>query len=595
MFISIVIPTYNRPHFLAQCLASLAAQLAGKPDTEVHVVDDGSSPENATANRDLCLLHNVNYHYSEKNHGMAVARNTGIACSNGSWIVFVDDDFRVADDWHQTLVPLLQRQDGSVVGVEGKVVPAGNGLWDREVQNLNGGLFITCHIAFRKSLFDAIGGFDPQFEFEGPFCEDHELAVRALRRGAIVFAPELSGVHLPRRIRLWSYTAASFKRVRRLLRADYYFFCKQYDWYHRFRHSRTFWGTYLSLLLRNALNNLRRRRGADCLRHPVQFFFLTVASVLEQIGAWLLVPHFFAAIIRDRPCYFHKCIDERRTAGQWKLSSGISTNDLRFRFAHLHSLFFPLIKKPVYDVRPLLKKLSVFSGLDKCVILLRIDDVFLHEPDNVGLFIKTMRRKNIPYLAGITGDDLTDPSNRSVVEELRESGAEVAIHGFSHKGNFGPFASEVLQMRFPELDEKINAVISSQAFARHPAIAFMPPYNAISGEQIDYLAVRFAIVTGGPETVRFTDHFAGPVAINGGGWYVPTSHPFYGAARDMLQPGLLRQIHGMKGFLCIGLHMTEEAKDGFVSLVNLIDALPFPPTPWRIFTKGQPRTAEHIL
>jgi glycosyltransferase involved in cell wall biosynthesis len=581
MFISIVIPTHNRPHFLEQCLRPLAEQLTGAGDAEVQVVDDGSSPEAAEENRSLCALYKVNYYRCEKNRGMAVARNLGIERVTGVWVVFIDDDFRVADDWFATLVRVLHAQDDSVAGVEGRIEGIGEGLWDREVQNLSGGLFLTCHIAFRKSTLDAIGRFDPQFEFNGPFCEDHELAVRALRYGVIVFAPELSGVHLPRRIRLLSYLRSSFKRVRGLLYAEYYFFYKQQDWYHRFRHSRTFWGTYFSIVIRNVLTTLRRRRFVDCMRHPVQFLTLILASHLEQVGAWLLLPHFIRALLRDRSCFFHTYIDERRTEALWRLRPGNAIVKLRFSYAPFHSLFFPLLKNPVYDVRIMLKKMETFIDLTNCKVLLRVDDVFLYESVAVNRFIEVMNRKRFPFLAGVTGDDLINPGYHPTIARLRESGAEIGIHGFTHEGRFGPFASEILQMKYPELSRRIALIASAPVFSGTPPRAFMPPFNAIAGEQISFLSKIFDIVTGGPETMRFSDRFAGPAALRGGGWYVPTTHPFYGPVRDFP----LAQLRRLKGFISISVHLTEETKDNFKAFEHFLDSLPAPPISWNIFTK----------
>ena len=103
MLISIIIPTYNRPHFLAQCIEAIAGQIRNDPDVEVMVVDDGSAPEAAAKNEKLCRTNGANYHRLERNHGMAVARNKGISRSTGEWLVFIDDDFRVAEEWLTTL------------------------------------------------------------------------------------------------------------------------------------------------------------------------------------------------------------------------------------------------------------------------------------------------------------------------------------------------------------------------------------------------------------------------------------------------------------------------------------------------------------
>jgi glycosyltransferase involved in cell wall biosynthesis len=591
MLISIIIPTHNRPYFLAQCLAAISGQTRNDPDVEILAVDDGSDPEFAAANKNFCSAHGAIYHRLDKNRGMAVARNKGIAHSTGEWLVFIDDDFRVADNWLTMMKKTLCAQPESVVGVEGRIDPVGRGLWDNEVQNQKGGLYLTCHIAYRKYLIDMIAGFDPQFEFEGPFCEDHEIAVRMLRHGLIVFEPRLRGVHLPRRMKLTPYFFSSFKRVRTLLAAEYYFFCKQGDWYHRFRHSRTFWGTYLSVLVRNLVNNVRRRRSADCLCHPVQFFFLVAASIVEQIGAWLLVPHYAWVLIKNEPRFFHRLIDEERTNDFWHFRDRTALRYLRFRFLLLASLFFPLIKKPVYDIRPMLRRLSAFRTITDSHVLLRIDDIFLNETAVVDRFIEIMGRKKYPFLAGVTGDDLLNISYAPMINRLRGAGAEIAVHGFSHQGHFGPFASELLQMNYPDFLNKLVAISGAAVFRNNPPQAFIPPFNAVAGEQISFLARHFAIITGGSETMRFTDHFAGPVAMKEGGWYVPVAHPYYNKASLILRAGLMEQLARTKGFVCLALHMTEEENDDFAGLIRLLDALPIRPLSWQIFTKANSGTS----
>jgi hypothetical protein len=145
----------------------------------------------------------------------------------------------------------------------------------------------------------------------------------------------------------------------------------------------------------------------------------------------------------------------------------------------------------------------------------------------------------------------------------------------------------------------IAAIAASEVFHDAAPIAFMPPYNAIAGEQIAFLARSFPIITGGPETMRFSDRFAGPVALKEGGWYIPTSHPYYTCARELnnanlytpfhlpVFPNPIEQLRRMRGFICISLHMTEEAKDGYAAFGKLLDSLPTPPLSWRVFTKDQ--------
>jgi glycosyltransferase involved in cell wall biosynthesis len=80
-----VIPTYGRPEFLAEALASVLAQTYA--DFECVVVDD-ASPEPAVLPDDP----RVRLVRRERNGGPPAARNTGIDNARGRYIAFLDDD-----------------------------------------------------------------------------------------------------------------------------------------------------------------------------------------------------------------------------------------------------------------------------------------------------------------------------------------------------------------------------------------------------------------------------------------------------------------------------------------------------------------------
>lgn len=84
--VSVIIPTYDRPHLLTRAVAS--AQAAGT-DVEVIVVDDASTDETAEVCRSLP---DINYVRVERNQGVAGARNIGILVSSAKYIAFLDDD-----------------------------------------------------------------------------------------------------------------------------------------------------------------------------------------------------------------------------------------------------------------------------------------------------------------------------------------------------------------------------------------------------------------------------------------------------------------------------------------------------------------------
>ncbi len=83
--VTVVIPTYRRPHFVRQAVESVLRQTL--PAQAVVVVSDG--PDLAT--RDA--LAGLDVEYLEAPHGgVSQARNVGIAAARTPWVAFLDDD-----------------------------------------------------------------------------------------------------------------------------------------------------------------------------------------------------------------------------------------------------------------------------------------------------------------------------------------------------------------------------------------------------------------------------------------------------------------------------------------------------------------------
>lgn len=84
--ISVVIPTFNRPHLLPRAVESA---LNGGTDVEVIVVDDASSDNTASV---CASLKGIRYVRLDRNQGVAGARNVGLLESRGEFVSFLDDD-----------------------------------------------------------------------------------------------------------------------------------------------------------------------------------------------------------------------------------------------------------------------------------------------------------------------------------------------------------------------------------------------------------------------------------------------------------------------------------------------------------------------
>lgn len=98
MKFSIIIPVYNVAPYLRECLDSVAAQ--SYTDWEAVCVDDGSTDccgaildEYAAKDKRFSVIH-------QANAGLGEARNAGLKCVSGEWLLFLDSD----DVWRADLL-----------------------------------------------------------------------------------------------------------------------------------------------------------------------------------------------------------------------------------------------------------------------------------------------------------------------------------------------------------------------------------------------------------------------------------------------------------------------------------------------------------
>ena len=85
--VSVIVPTHERPDFVAEAIASIRAQT--RPPEEVVVVDDGSSEESAS--RVAALASDLTYVWQPK-AGRSAARNEGVRRARNELLAFLDDD-----------------------------------------------------------------------------------------------------------------------------------------------------------------------------------------------------------------------------------------------------------------------------------------------------------------------------------------------------------------------------------------------------------------------------------------------------------------------------------------------------------------------
>lgn len=98
---SVVVPIYNREKCINECVDSILNQT--EKDFELILVDDGSTDNTPKICDDYKQIDNRIVVVHKKNGGVSTARNAGIDIAQGKYIVFVDSDDYVEDNYLQTL------------------------------------------------------------------------------------------------------------------------------------------------------------------------------------------------------------------------------------------------------------------------------------------------------------------------------------------------------------------------------------------------------------------------------------------------------------------------------------------------------------
>ncbi len=199
-FVSIIIPSHNRPKCLQQCLAAITELDYARHKFEVIVVDDGGSTQ-LDPIVDLFSA-KINLHLLKQEHaGPARARNRGVKQAKGEFLVFTDDDCRPTPGWLATLTNFLSIKPDSMIGGEILNAVPGN-LFSSASQALVSYLyfyynknskeahfFTANNIALSKKCFLAVGGFDQEWGIAA--AEDREFCDRWLLSGyQMTYAPE---------------------------------------------------------------------------------------------------------------------------------------------------------------------------------------------------------------------------------------------------------------------------------------------------------------------------------------------------------------------------------------------------------------------
>ncbi len=205
MYLSIVIPTYNRLPILQKCLCALENQQFSNEiisNYEIVLIDDGSTDKTLTwiAQNKAQLPHVKTF--QQEHLGAAAARNLGIAKATGDTIIFIDSDLVVTENFlqahSQALVAGSKKRGSDRLFTYGAVINTCNFEYPTtepyKITDFSAAYFATGNVAIAKHWLEKAGMFDTQFKLYG--WEDLELGVRLKQLGLkLIKCPEAVGYH----------------------------------------------------------------------------------------------------------------------------------------------------------------------------------------------------------------------------------------------------------------------------------------------------------------------------------------------------------------------------------------------------------------
>jgi glycosyltransferase involved in cell wall biosynthesis len=104
--VSIIIPVYNVEKYIEKCILSILQQTY--KNIEIIIVNDGSTDRSEKIINFLSKQDNRISIINKENAGVSAARNSGIEISTGEYIVFVDGDDYISDDYIDYMLDLIE-------------------------------------------------------------------------------------------------------------------------------------------------------------------------------------------------------------------------------------------------------------------------------------------------------------------------------------------------------------------------------------------------------------------------------------------------------------------------------------------------------
>lgn len=232
MFISALIPVFNRPIELKRAIESVLNQ--SEAVDELIIVDDGSTDETVAVIAHYQQLKKLNIVcIQQQNKGVSAARNVGIKKAKGEWIALLDSD----DEWQSNKIKTFKNYVAEHASCQ---FFHSDEIWIRKGVRVNamkkhqkrgGNIFKHClplcvispsASIINQHVFKQFGLFDEQL----PVCEDYDLWLRICHQLDIDYLDKSliikHGGHVDQlSTKYWGMDRFRIKALIKLLKSDF--------------------------------------------------------------------------------------------------------------------------------------------------------------------------------------------------------------------------------------------------------------------------------------------------------------------------------------------------------------------------------------
>ena len=194
--ITVIVPNYNKEQYIGECLKSVKAQTM--TDFDCIIIDDGSTDNSVDAVQELIADDRRFQLFQNTNHGLSFSRNFGIKFADTEFVLPLDSDDYIAEDYLQRIVEHFDKHPETTlfygkwffVGHNADQMNANLGnLHYIDYKTLLRGNSIHCCCAYRREDAIQCGLFDEKMQG----YEDWEFLIRLLYKDKIVvYDPHVS-------------------------------------------------------------------------------------------------------------------------------------------------------------------------------------------------------------------------------------------------------------------------------------------------------------------------------------------------------------------------------------------------------------------